>query len=142
MNIGHWIIVVFILFACFIGILVTVCMQEDVSLVSANYYQEELAYQERIERMENTLMLDKKPVIKIVQQQLHIQFESSSNIENGEVKLFCPSNSGMDRQYTFKATMESVQVFDLGTLEKGVYRAKIFWTMDGKEYYQEEVVYI
>jgi hypothetical protein len=48
----------------------------------------------------------------------------------------------MDRQYTFKATMESVQVFDLGTLEKGVYRAKIFWTMDGKEYYQEEVVYI
>ena len=53
MNWGKWIIVSFVLFAAFIGILVVICVRQDISLVSKNYYQEELAYQQQIDRMNN-----------------------------------------------------------------------------------------
>ena len=45
MNWGKSIVLAFVLFAVFIGVLVAVCVREDISLVSRNYYNEELDYQ-------------------------------------------------------------------------------------------------
>ena len=67
MNWGNGIIFSFVLFAIFIAILVTVCVRQDISLVSSDYYQEELKYQDQITRINNTSKLDTQPVIKIVQ---------------------------------------------------------------------------
>jgi hypothetical protein len=142
MNIGHWIIVSFILFASFIGILVAVCMKEDISLVSENYYQDELVYQDQIRRIRNTADLKSKPAIKIVANQLQVQFESFPSVDHGELRLFCPSNSTMDRNFRLSPSREHIQVFDLGAVQRGAYKAKLKWSMDGKEYYQEETVYL
>jgi hypothetical protein len=142
MNIGHWIIVSFVLFACFIGILVTMCMREDISLVSDNYYQEELAYQHQIERMQNTANLKSKPSIKIVADQLHVQFENYGSVDHGELKLFCPANSKQDRHFKLSPSQENIQVFDVGTVHPGTYKARLNWSMNGKEYYQEETVHL
>jgi len=64
MNIGKWIVVAFVLFAAFIGTLVVVCVRQDVSLVSRDYYRQELAYQNQIQRLNNTAALLEKPVIR------------------------------------------------------------------------------
>ena len=72
MNWGKSIVLAFILFAVFIGVLVFVCVREDVSLVSKNYYKDDLEYQSQIDRVRNTDELAKKtddrsggrPVIK------------------------------------------------------------------------------
>ena len=48
MHYGKSIVVAFILFAMFIGTLVTVCIREDVNLVSPDYYEEELAHGQKI----------------------------------------------------------------------------------------------
>lgn len=142
MNIGHWITVSFILFAAFIGILVTVCVKEDISLVSKNYYQEEIAYQEQIQRMENAAHLEEKPVIKVIANQIQIEFPDVVSVEKGELKLFCPSNSAMDRTFRVAATGHKVQTFKLQHMQPGLYKAKLLWSMNGKEYYQEETIYI
>lgn len=142
MNFGNWIVVAFILFAAFIATLVTVCVRQDVSLVSKDYYKEELGYQEQIHRLNNTAALAAKPVIKVVDQTLQVKFNQSGKIENGELKLFCPSNAKMDRIFTVAASNETTRTFDINTLQKGMYRAKLFWKMNGKEFYQEEVIYI
>ena len=142
MNIGHWIVVSFLLFAIFIGTLVTVCVKEDISLVSKDYYQEEIAYQEQIDRIENTALLVDKPVIKVVANQIQIEFPDVASVEKGELKLFCPSNSKMDRNFRVVATGDKVQTFELQHVQPGLYRAKLLWSMNGKEYYQEETIYI
>lgn len=139
MNVGKWIVVAFILFAGFIATLVTVCMRQDISLVSGDYYKQELAYQQQIDRASNTATLKKKPVVQVNQQSVQITFDSSLNVEQGEVKLFCPSDSQMDR--TFKLTPARQQfTYDVSGLKHGMYRVKLFWTMTGKEYYQEEII--
>jgi hypothetical protein len=140
MNIGKWIIVAFLLFAGFIATLVTVCLKQDVSLVSKNYYQDELQYQAQITRVSNTQALASKPLINLNQQKLTIDFTEASSIESGYVQLFCPSNEMMDRR--FEITNENFQWFDLGDLQTGMYRARMRWTMNGKEYYQEKTLYL
>lgn len=139
MNVGKWIVVAFILFAGFIATLVTVCMRQDISLVSGDYYTQELAYQQQIDRANNTAALKVKPVVQVNQRSVLIMFDSLLNVEQGEVKLFCPSDSRMDR--TFKLTPANQQfTCDVSDLKQGMYRVKLFWTMTGKEYYQEEII--
>ena len=53
MNFGSWITVAFVLFAGLIISLVVVCVRQDVSLVSADYYQQEIKYQSRIDDISN-----------------------------------------------------------------------------------------
>ena len=48
MNWGKSIVLSFILFAAFIGTLVTVCIRQDISLVSKDYYEEELQYDKSV----------------------------------------------------------------------------------------------
>lgn len=142
MNIGKWIVVAFVLFAGFIGTLVAVCLREDISLVSADYYKDELAYQDQIQRLNNTAQLQAKPVIRVVDHTLQVVFNQVDKIEDGELKLFCPSNAKMDRNFPVTSADQPIQSFELNALQNGMYRAKLRWKMKGKEFYLEEVIYI
>ena len=139
MNPGKWIFVSFVLFAGFIGALVVVCMRQDMSLVSADYYKQELVYQNQIERMKNTESLGQKPVIVATLNAMKVTFDSTQHVQQGELQLFCPSNARMDRKF---ALTPDQRKFDtaLSGLAGGMYRVKLFWTMNGKDYYQEEIV--
>lgn len=140
MNFGKWIVVAFVFFTLFIGTLVTVCVREDVSLVSKDYYKEELAYQEQIKRISNTSDLKVKPgVTKTNDGRLQISF--NTGVEVGELKLFCPSNKDMDRTFPLESATR-IQWFGITDLQRGMYRAKISWSMEGKEFYHEEVIYL
>jgi len=140
MNIGKWIIVTFILFALFIGTLVTFCVREDISLVSKDYYKEELTYQTQLERLNNTERLQQKPVVKLTGKELKITWSEETTIERGELKLFRPSNPHMDKQFNLQHSSE--QTFNTASLKKGHYKVKLLWAMGGKEYYLEQEIYI
>lgn len=141
MNFGKWIVVSFFLFALFIGTLVTLCIREDISLVSKDYYKEELDYQQQIKRLNNTAHLKQKPIITFIDQVgLKVVWEAKNKIEKGRLNLFCPSNAKLDKQFILQTTNE--QVFEMATLKKGMYRVKLFWFMEGEEYYYEEEIFV
>ena len=141
MSPGKWIVVVFILFAAFIGTLVTVCMREDISLVSADYYQQELAYQDQISRMNNAAALTEKPRVSVTRDFIQVTFDSLSFIEQGKLDLFCPSDSKMDRTFEIsKPGNNQTFRYALTGVKSGMYRVKLSWSMDGKDYYQEDII--
>jgi hypothetical protein len=142
MSWGKWIIVAFVLFAGFIATLVTVCMRQDISLVSKDYYQEELVYQDQILRMNNVNQLDHKPVIQRSGNFLEIDFNRFNEIEKGQLKLFSPSDPAKDKSYSLKSIDNTKQLLPIGDVAKGMYRARMQWIMHGKEYYLETVINI
>ena len=143
MNWGKWIIVSFVLFVVFIATLVAVCIRQDINLVTKDYYKDELAYQDQLDRMNNTYGLAEKPSIKVTNDtNLEISFNQFNEIEKGRLQLFCPSNENMDRHYNIEPSRERQQYYTLIDLPKGMYRARLQWTMHGKEYYMEEVIYL
>jgi hypothetical protein len=76
MNWGKSIILAFVLFAVFIGVLVTVCVRQDISLVSRDYYDEELDYQSKMDGARNAAGLSQKPEINLTEgQSLRVTFD-------------------------------------------------------------------
>lgn len=143
MNWGKWIVVAFILFASFIGTMITIMMKQDIGLVTKNYYAEDLAFQDQLERKQNTEQLELKPEVVIEQNQLlKVYFPAVSYVEEGEVKLIRPSSEKLDQRFTLLPSADSVQVFNLNPLTPGPYRVKLFWKAEGKEFYLEKLIVI
>ena len=142
MSWGKWIVTAFVLFVAFIGTIVTVCVRQDVSLVSREYYKDEIAFQQQIERKRNTEQLQQKPEIKIAGNQLIVQFGSESSIESGTIKLFRPSAASLDQNFVLSKSDDTVRVFELTKAQPGAYRVKMNWSMEGKEYYFEKTITI
>jgi hypothetical protein len=142
MNWGKWIVLSFVIFAAFIVTLVTICMKQDVGLVSSSYYKEELIYQQQMKRIENVSALNQPPAIVVSGNKLTLKFHQLKQVEKGGITLYRPSNAELDRTFTVKSSDSEEISFDLANTPKGMYRAKFRWTMNGSEYYHEEVIYI
>lgn len=139
MNWPRSILLSFILFTLFIGALVAVCLRQDISLVSEEYYRDEIAFQRQIVRLENTSMLSRKPIVKIVFHWLMVNFNQDGLVTNCELTLFCPANRKMDRKYEIASSVAFVPLDDLAP---GLYRARLSWRMGGREYFQEDLIQI
>ncbi|MFY8036333.1 MAG: FixH family protein, partial [Cyclobacteriaceae bacterium] len=115
-----WVIFSFIGFALFIGTLVTICVRQDVSLVSANYYQDELVHQAKMTKQQNMVDLKSEPSLTLSQQHIKISYPALSALEHGEIRLTRPSDSRLDQK--FKLSKDTEQDFALQVSEKGLYR--------------------
>lgn len=143
MNWGKWIVTSFVLFAGFIATLVFVCVREDISLVNKDYYKDELVYEDQLVRLKNAESLMHKPIIGIDSQRyLVVQFDQFPDLQKGELLLFCPSNARLDKKIDIRSSHENIQRFDLVRIPKGMYKARLRWTMNDKEYYTETVISI
>jgi hypothetical protein len=143
MNWGKSIIAVFILFGAFIGTLVTICIRQDINLVTKDYYREELDYQRQIDRIAHTAMLSEKPSIKVeAGNLLKIMYPDFSRVQKGALELFRPSDARMDKKFELKRTSGLSQFFSTAGMNKGMYRARLRWTMNGEEFFLEQIVYL
>ena len=137
MNWGNWIVVVFIVFIALMATLVTICMkQDDLHLVTNNYYEEEIKYQQHIDRVINTTASAKEAMT----------YDAKTSILDlnlpigamGELHLFRPSNAGMDRKIEVNIKDSKVNSVDLQSLQAGYWKVKLSWAEDGKTYYEEK----
>jgi len=141
MNWGHKIFISFLLFGAGVATMLVISMREDVNLVSGDYYQQELDYQEQIERLNNYEALQQKPDFKhlVKDKKCILTFPSPAPADiNGTVHFYRPSNSGLDKIYSIKAPSEAGYQFDVSELTKGMWTVKITWKSAGKEYYFEK----
>ena len=142
MNWGKSIVAAFILFAGFIAVIVTICMRQDVNLVSSQYYKDDLSYQQQLVRKNNTEGLTDKPQILLTTNKLTIAFPTNTVIDGGTIKVFRPSDDKLDQYFGLDSSNESVRVFELKSLTSGAYRVKMTWVVKGTEYYLEKFVVI
>jgi|SRR5690606_39243784 hypothetical protein len=140
MNFGKWIVVAFVFFALFIGTLVTICVRQDIPLVTKEYYREELAYQDQIDRMENTNALSETPEIRIEAGKVKLSYLRLPEIETAQLRLVRPSDASLDQQFDITPSEATSQEFEMSNPVPGMYRAKLTWVDDGKEFYLEKIV--
>lgn len=131
MSWGKSIVVAFIGFAVFIGVLVTVCVKQQISLVSKDYYKEELNYQQQIDELKNAASLETKPSISVDHKQVQV-----SGVGRGELKLLRPSDSRFDVLFV----IDSAKTFDLSKYPSGRYNASLRWEANGKSYLIQEPI--
>jgi hypothetical protein len=140
MNFGKWIVVAFIFFTLFIATLATICIRQDVPLVSKDYYQEELVYQDQIGRMENANLLAERPVIAFDKNNITITYNNLASIKNGKLKLIRPSDEKLDQNFELQSGQGNVEQFEIKNPVPGMYRAKLSWEQEGKQYFIERII--
>ena len=142
MDWGKSIIAAFILFGVFIGTLVTICAREEINLVTEDYYREEIDYQRQIDRIAHTAMLPQKPKIDVGKNLLKVSYPDFMRVQKGVLQLFRPSDARLDKRFELIRNAEGEQVFPTTGMDKGMYRARLRWTMDGQEFFLEQVIHL
>jgi hypothetical protein len=140
MSWGKGIAISFIAFTMFIGLLVAVCVRQDINLVSKNYYDDELKYQDEIDRLNNAAALAEKPSMQVHEHQLELTFNALPEFEDAQLVFTRPSDARYDATFAVSPGPDSRRVFDVSSLPPGRYVTSLRWKMNGKEFLVQESV--
>ncbi|KAA3437129.1 FixH family protein [Rufibacter hautae] len=136
------IIAAFVFFALFIGNMVRQAMKSDVNLVSQDYYQKELAFQQHMEQVKATQALDSQVLLTHVQaaEQLSIVFPAGVKTAqvDGQILFFRPSDAKQDITLALNLNEDGQQHIRTATLAKGLWRVQLNWKQAGKAYYLQK----
>ena len=114
-------------------------------LVADDYYQEGLAYQERIDRINNSNRLSEKVQIKLkTASVLEINFPKSLNLEEiqGNIVFFRPDARELDQTFSVVLDSTGIQELEVSDFKRGNWKVKLLWNDDSKSYYDEVAIFI
>jgi len=136
-------------FVLFILGIVAFASLQQVNLVDPGYYQKELVYQGRIDRMKRTAALSEPVRVQYVgaSRQIRVAFPNVAGVSvdqpiTGDITLYRPSNAGYDRSVKIAADEDREQYIDAANLIPGLWRVKIEWAAAGADYYTENMLVI
>lgn len=117
-------------------------MNQDVNLVTDKYYEKSLKYQDEIDKQSRTNSLNEEVKINFNGQELSILFPEDYKNKNigGEIYFYRPSNPKLDFKIPLLLNVDGNQIIPTQRLEKGFWRLKLNWMMDGNGYYNERAI--
>ncbi|MDP1803101.1 MAG: FixH family protein [Bacteroidota bacterium] len=144
MSWGTKITILYIGFVILIVSMVYISVNNKSELVSKNYYEQELVYQDRIDAVNNEKKLAVTINYEIVDQFIVLGYLPNEIKKDfkGEVLFFRPSDSTKDLTIDLKFDQEGEQIISKDKLSKGVYKMCISWKNDKKTFYKEAIITI
>ena len=138
------IIAVFVLFAGYIGFMVQQAMRTTVDLVSPNYYQQELAYQQRMESVARTAALPAPVQLRHdgATRRLTLQrpVTMAGQAIRGQLHFFRPSDQKLD--FILPLQTGTQQQFNTARMQPGYWRVRVDFTADTQAYFLEKELII
>ena len=121
------------------SVLVCLSMRQDASMVSKNYYEQELVYQDKLDAMNNTTPYDQLFSLTKSNNKVLVQIPAalSQNLTKGSVYFYFPSNEQLDYKEEIKATVTGAYSFDKNVAQNAGYIVKITFHSGDKDYYKE-----
>jgi nitrogen fixation protein FixH len=119
-------------------------MNQKVDLVTDNYYEKTLIYQNQIDEAERSKQFDKVAKLEYLNNQLRFSIPDSlaENIKAGELFFYRPSNSLLDFKIPFQLNEGSEILLDVSKIEKGYWKVQMKWLMNEESYWIERTVMI
>ncbi len=143
MNWGYKILIVYIVFVFGIIFLVFKSSSQKVDLVTTDYYDKELVYQQKIDAMKNTNQLSDTIKYEINHSGLTIVFpkDFTGKMIAGNALLYCPSDENKDVTQNF-SIKDSPVLLPVNTIDKREYELQLTWQSNGTSYYFEKKLLI
>jgi len=145
-NWGTGIVIAFIGFIAFIMYFVVsmnINDKYDHDLVTEEYYKEELAYQNEIDKLNNAKTLETDITYNRTNEGLVIQFPNNLDAKKitGKMFLYRPSNKQLDFENSISLSNTHLLIPDKRLVD-GRWNIKIDWQYNGKSYlYKASIIY-
>ncbi|GGH77316.1 hypothetical protein HNQ91_004151 [Filimonas zeae] len=139
MSWGRKLMIVFGLFALLMGTLVYKAMHTRFDLVSADYYKQELRYQQRIDGIANAARLG-APAVEQNTTTLTITMPQALKgmPVKGEAWFYRKSDAAADTRIALELNEDGQQVISKKLLMAGPYQLKLDWKAGETVYYVEK----
>lgn len=140
MSWGTKIVVMYTSFVLIMLTMVVMAMNQKIDLVSENYYDQELQYQDKINGNENFNQIKDSITINIIKNnEILIKYPLllKSNIAKGTVQFVKQSDNRKDFMSPLILNELSEQTIN-HYFQKGIYKVSFDWKMNNKTYYYEQ----
>lgn len=141
MNWGKKIILAYVIFILGIGSFVFISMRQKIDLVTENYYEKEIKYQDEIDKKNRVHILNEKVTISKNNNELQIIFPDKLSPESGEILFYRPSDKSQDKILNLERGMKE-QKFKIENFQMGLWKVKINWKSTGTEYMVEDTFFL
>ena len=135
----------FIGFAVFLVVFVAWAMHQPQDLVAANYYENEVRYQQQLDRMNQTQSFVAQMGIAYDPAQGAIVLTmpvAQAREATGSIHFYRPSDARLDREVPLAVSPEGVQKIAAGELRAGLWKVRMQWSAGGKDYFVERMVLV
>lgn len=135
---GTGIFITIIIFVSFFTSFIIFSLTQDINLVSKDYFPEEIAYGQKLDKIKNADALKDKITIEQKEDQLVIFYPKNYENENikGIIKFYYITDSKFDIEIKINFT-DHKQIINLLKYKKGRYYLQIDWKNIKTEYFQE-----
>lgn len=142
LNWGTGIAIVYSVFVLALVFAVFQSTKVDHALVTDDYYQKDLEYQDQIDKEVNALNLEEDLQVKYADSERAVRFQFPSGLGdvNGSILFFRPSDKSLDFEAPVRADTAGTQVISTQDLLPGLWKVQVNWNAGGVEYYKEETV--
>ena len=134
----HWGIGITLVYAAFAtGTLgfVMFAMQQQVDLVSADYYSQSLVHDARMAATERAATLD--GAFSIAAEPGARNVAVAMRVETGQITFYRASDARSDRSLTAAPDPQGRQAVPVGDLQRGAWIVRVDWTADGESFFGE-----
>lgn len=143
MNWGNKILIVYIVFVTGIVFMVFKSSSQKADLVTSDYYEKELKYQDKIDEMKRVQALSDSVQFEVKNNELIIAFpkDFTGKLLTGEAFLYCPSDADKDFKKNF-SVQDDVLKIALPKATKGLHELHLSWKQGNLSYYFEKKIII
>lgn len=141
---GTGIVIAFIIFIIFTLSTTFYLMNQDVDLVTEDYYDKEIKYQQQIDILKRTALIEDEVNLTVAQEFLNVQFNDSLLIFpiSGSFHFYRPSDAKKDITIPLQLSEEGIQAIPLSRLDRGYWKVKFNWKINETEYYKEQTLHL
>ena len=144
-----WPVALIAYFAVFItGIVAftTFASRQKIDLVSPDYYEDEVRFQQQIDRAARTRMLLATTTItyQAGEHRLNIKLPvaAGDSPSSGIIHLYRPADASLDQKTPLALDAEGVQHIDTRRLKGGLWKVRVLWKTQSQDYSVEQAVII
>jgi hypothetical protein len=142
-NWGYKIAAVYITFVVGMMYLVIRSSQQEVDLVTPDYYAQELKYQDRIDELNRAAALSTSVQCSIEQDVITVAFppEFSEKKITGQVLVYCAADKGNDINSNISVNNGQAKI-NVPEKNSGMHEVQVSWESEGVKYYSAKTIFI
>ncbi|MFO1501333.1 MAG: FixH family protein [Verrucomicrobiota bacterium] len=136
---------VFIVFFAGLVAFIVFANRHSVDLVQADYYEQEIQYQHRLDRVNRTLRAGQPMAVNYDGATRHIVLRlavAESQSVAGQIHLYRPSNAQLDQQIPLALDAQGIQKLDSTRLRPGLWKVRVEWQVGGEGFYIDQPIVV
>jgi nitrogen fixation protein FixH len=142
----YGLIVTFAVFIAWLASFAVLAVRNGMDLERPDYYEQEIRYQEQIDRESRTAKLSRQIVVaydaSAASVRLRLPAEHARKLAQGVVKFYRPSDADLDREVPLQVDASGLQELDVARLPDGLWKLRISWRVDDEDFYADRSVVV